>query len=75
MTKTVSPYGRFAEAVKLMQDDVKEYEAKFNGVFAEAPHVGLGNRKTRCVNEATLPIVTCHPSCIEKCAGGGLTSN
>ena len=52
-----------------MQKDVAEFEAKYQGRFAEQPHIGLGNRKTRCVNEATLPIITCHPSCLEKCAG------
>jgi len=43
-----------------MQKDVAEFEAKYQGRFAEQPHIGLGNRKTRCVNEATLPIITCH---------------
>ena len=60
---------KFRECIELMQRDVAEFEAKYQGRFAEAPHVGLGNRKTRCVNEATLPIITCHPSCLEKCAG------
>ena len=60
---------QFRECIELMQRDVAAFEAKYQGRFAEAPHVGLGNRKTRCVNEATLPIITCHPSCIEKCAG------
>ena len=60
---------QFRECIALMQRDVAAFEAKYQGRFAEAPHVGLGNRKTRCVNEATLPIITCHPSCIEKCAG------
>ena len=59
---------QFKECIELMQSDVAEFEAKYQGRFAETPHVGLGNRKTRCVNEATLPIITCHPSCIEKCA-------
>lgn len=54
--------------IQLMQADLNEYEMKYNGQFAENPHIGLGNKKTRCVNEATLPIITCHPSCIEKCA-------
>jgi hypothetical protein len=58
----------FKECIALMQSDIAAFEAKYQGRFAEAPHVGLGNRKTRCVNEATLPIITCHPSCIEKCA-------
>lgn len=61
--------GQFKECIELMQRDVAEFEAKYQGRFAEQPHVGLGNRKTRCVNEATLPIITCHPSCLEKCAG------
>ena len=52
-----------------MRADVARFEAKYNGRFAEAPHVGLGNRKTRCVNEATLPIITCDGSCLRKCAG------
>lgn len=58
----------FIELMDLMQADLSEYEQKYNGEFAENPHISLGNSKTRCVNEATLPIVTCHPSCIEKCA-------
>ena len=60
---------QFARCIELMQKDVAEFEAKYQGRFAEQPHIGLGNRKTRCVNEATLPIITCHPSCLEKCAG------
>ena len=60
---------QFRECIALMQHDVAAFEVKYQGRFAETPHVGLGNRKTRCVNEATLPIITCHPSCIEKCAG------
>ena len=60
---------QFARCIELMQKDVAEFEAKYQGRFAEEPHVGLGNRKTRCVNEATLPIITCHPSCLAKCAG------
>ena len=59
----------FKECIEIMRQDVAEFEAKYQGRFAEQPHVGLGNRKTRCVNEATLPIITCHPSCLEKCAG------
>ena len=59
---------KFMECIALMKRDVAEFEKKYQGKFAEQPHVGLGNRKTRCVNEATLPIITCHPSCIEKCA-------
>ena len=60
---------RFKKCIEIMRQDVAEFEAKYQGRFAEQPHVGLGNRKTRCVNEATLPIITCHPSCLEKCAG------
>ena len=60
---------QFKECIEIMRQDVAEFEAKYQGRFAEQPHVGLGNRKTRCVNEATLPIITCHPSCLEKCAG------
>ena len=56
-------------AVEQMNSDLAYFERKYQGKFLESPHVGLGNRKTRCVNEATLPIVTCHPSCLEKCAG------
>lgn len=52
----------------LMLNDLHEYEEKYKGKFAENPHIGLGNRKTRCVNEATLPIITCHASCTDKCA-------
>lgn len=55
------------ELMAAMKADLAEYEAKYNGKFAEKPHIGLGNRKTRCVNEATLPVITCHPSCINKC--------
>ena len=57
---------QLTKCIDLMQHDVAEFEAKYQGRFAEEPHVGLGNRKTRCVNEATLPIITCHPSCLEK---------
>ena len=60
---------QFVRCIELMQKDVAGYEEKYRGRFAEKPHVGFGNRKTRCVNEATLPIITCHPSCLEKCAG------
>ena len=60
---------QFKECIEIMRQDVAEFEAKYQSRFAEQPHVGLGNRKTRCVNEATLPIITCHPSCLEKCAG------
>ena len=42
---------QFKECIELMQRDVAEFEAKYQGRFAEGPHVGLGNRKTRCVNE------------------------
>ena len=60
---------RYAEIIRQMTSDLKVFEQKYQGRFLEPPHVGLGNRKTRCVNEATLPIITCHPSCLEKCAG------
>lgn len=66
MTGTANPY---AEAIRLMTNDLQVFERKYQGEFLESPHVGLGNRKTRCVNEATLPIITCHPSCLKKCAG------
>lgn len=56
-------------AIRLMSADLAYFEQLYGGRFLEAPHVGLGNRKTRCVNEATLPIVTCHPACLERCAG------
>lgn len=59
---------KFKECIALMERDVVEFEKKYQGKFAEEPHIGFGNRKTRCVNEATLPIITCHPSCIDKCA-------
>ncbi len=62
------PMNRLSELIELMQHDLHEYEQLYQGQFAENPHVSLGNRKTRCINEATLPIVTCHPSCTEKCA-------
>ena len=45
---------QLARCIELMQKDVAEFEAKYQGRFAEQPHVGFGNRKTRCVNEATL---------------------
>lgn len=60
---------KFTEAIWLMKLDLAYFEEKYQGKFLDLPHIGLGNRKTRCVNEATLPIVTCHPSCLEKCAG------
>lgn len=60
------------EAIKrtleVMKADIAFYEEKYQGRFAETPHVGLGNRKTRCVNEYTLPIITCSPSCLDRCA-------
>ena len=59
---------KITNLIMLMQQDIHEYELKYHGEFAENPHVGLGNKKTRCVNEATLPIITCHPSCVNKCA-------
>jgi hypothetical protein len=43
------------KCIELMRHDVAEFEAKYQGRFAETPHIGFGNRKTRCVNEATLP--------------------
>ena len=58
---------RLRELMALMKADLKEYEEKYDGKFAEKPHIGLGNRKTKCVNEATLPIITCHSSCMQKC--------
>ena len=63
------PHETLKKCIELMRQDVAEFEAKYLGRFAEMPHIGFGNRKTRCVNEATLPIITCHPSCLEKCAG------
>ena len=59
----------FAKAIQEMNRDLEYFERKYEGRFAEEPHVGYGNRKTRCVNEATLPIITCHPSCLDRCAG------
>lgn len=59
---------RLRELMALLRDDIREYEDKYAGQFAEKPHIGLGNKKTRCVNEATLPVITCHPSCVGKCA-------
>lgn len=67
MTTLEQKKQRLGELMTLISQDLKEYEAKYDGKFAEKPHIGLGNRKTRCVNEATLPIITCHPSCMEKC--------
>ena len=34
---------QFRECIELMQSDVAAFEAKCQGRFAEAPHVGLGN--------------------------------
>lgn len=56
-------------AIETMQADVAFYENKYQGRFIEPPHIGLGNRKTRCVNEYTLPVITCSPTCLERCAG------
>ena len=42
---------QFKECIELMQSDVAEFAAKYQGRYAETPPVGLGNRKTRCVNE------------------------
>lgn len=64
-----NPNETLKNCIELMRHDVAEFEAKYQGRFAETPHIGLGNRKTRCVNEATLPIITCHPSSLAKCAG------
>lgn len=60
---------QISKAIEDVNSDLAKYEAKYQGRFAETPHVGLGNRKTRCVNEATLPIITCDESCLTKCAG------
>ena len=35
---------QFVRCIGLMQKDVAEFEAKYQGRFAEDPHVGLGNR-------------------------------
>lgn len=59
----------FSRAIDLMRSDLDYFEKKYQGWFAEEPHIGLGNRKTRCVNEATLPIITCTPECLNRCAG------
>ena len=32
---------QFRECIELMQRDVAEFEAKYQGRFAEAPHVGI----------------------------------
>lgn len=58
---------RFKHLMALMQADIAEYEQKYNGQFAENPHIGLGNKKTRAVNEATLPVITCAKACINRC--------
>ena len=34
---------QFKECIELMQRDVAEFEAKYQGRFAEGPHVGLGS--------------------------------
>lgn len=68
ITSIMAIHNRFKPLIELMNADLAFYEAKYAGKFTEAPHIGLGNRKTRCVNEATLPIITCHPSCLRKCA-------
>ena len=46
---------QFKECIEQMHRDVAAFEAKYQGRFAETPHVGLGK---------TLPIITCHPSCL-----------
>ena len=68
MTTPSDSQTAFAASIEIMKQDLSYFEAKYQGKFLEQPHVGLGNRKTRCVNEATLPIITCHPSCLKKCA-------
>lgn len=67
--KTIKDKEYFAKAIQEMNRDVAYFEQKYQGRFLETPHIGYGNRKTKCVNEATLPIITCHPSCLERCAG------
>ena len=42
---------QFKECIELMQRDVTKFKAKYQERIAAGPHVGLGNRKTRCVNE------------------------
>ena len=67
--KTIKDKEYFAKAIQEMNQDLAYFEEKYKGRFIETPHIGYGNRKTKCVNEATLPIITCHPSCLERCAG------
>ena len=65
----------FTKLIELMQRDVAAFEAKYQGRFVEAPHVGLGNRKTRCVNETEREITVWHcRNCAEHgcgCCGAG----
>lgn len=55
--------------IEVMRRDLAECEAKYQGKYAGEPWGGTGNKKTHCINEATLPIMTCDPSCLAKCAG------
>ena len=52
MPVTIDRQAAFAACIEIMKQDLAYFEAKYQGRFAEEPHVGLGNRKTRCVNEA-----------------------
>lgn len=58
---------KLKKLLSLMQQDLEFYEAKYDGKFAEEPYIGFGNRKTRCCNEYTLPIITCSKSCLTRC--------
>lgn len=62
---------QLARRIEPMKKEVAAFEAKYQERFAETKHVGLGNRKMRCIKEATRPIITGHPSCPENCAEHG----
>jgi len=55
-------------AIDRMEKELHYFEQKYQGEFLEHPYVGYGNKKTHCVNEATLPVLTCSPVCLERCA-------
>jgi len=55
-------------AIGRMEADLHSFEDKYQGKFLENPYIGYGNKKTKCVNEATLPVITCSPVCLERCA-------
>jgi len=55
-------------AIDRMNGDLRAAEEKCQAGGLVHPFAGLGNKKTKCVNEATLPVITCSPACIARCA-------